>query len=123
VWPTAIRYLRVDRHYSITDRDQDAGYIMFEFPIDGGRTGSGNLELVKTKDASGRESVSLVVNTGAGPAHLPSTIIDGVSAKVRSERGQPPPPPPPKAPEKKPDEAPPPDADGGPPMMPAPINP
>ena len=124
VWPTAIRYLRVDRRYAITDRDEDAGYIMFEFPVDGGRTGSGILELIKTTHPSGRDSVKLLVSTGAGPAHLPSTIIDGLSAKVRSERGQPPPPPPPKKdPDAPPPDSKPPESDGSPPMLPGPIDP
>ncbi|HVH97373.1 MAG TPA: hypothetical protein VM869_01630, partial [Enhygromyxa sp.] len=27
VWPTAIRYLRIDRGYKVTDRDEEAGYM------------------------------------------------------------------------------------------------
>ena len=98
VWPTAIRYLRIDRSYTITDRDSEAGYMLFTFPLDGGRIGSGSVEMFATKDSSGRDSVSVSVNTGAGPVHLPNAILDGIAAKVRAERGQPPPP--------KPDEPP-----------------
>ncbi|PRP99048.1 hypothetical protein [Enhygromyxa salina] len=94
VWPTAIRYLRIDRGFEITDRDQDAGYILFQFPLEGQRIGSGSLEMFATDDAAGRASVSMSVNTGAGPVHLPNSILDGISAKVRAERGQPLPPPP-----------------------------
>jgi hypothetical protein len=89
VWPTAIRYLRIDRSFEVTDRDEEAGFMLFEFPLDGGRTGSGSLEMFATEDAAGRSSVSVAVNTGAGPVHLPNSIIDGIAAKVRSERGQP----------------------------------
>lgn len=101
VWPTAIRYLRIDRGFKVTDRDEEAGYMLFEFPVEGGRTGNGSVEMFATEDASGRPSVSIAVNTGAGPVHLPSSILDGIAAKVRAERGQPvaPPkqdPPPPK---------------------------
>ncbi len=93
VWPTAIRYLRIDRGFMVTDRDEEAGYMLFEFPLDGGRMGNGSLEMFATEDPSGRPSVSVAVNTGAGPVHLPNAILDGIAAKVRSERGQPAPPP------------------------------
>jgi hypothetical protein len=96
VWPTAIRYLRIDRGFEIVDRDQEAGYLMFEFPLEEKRIGSGSLEMFEAIDASGRASVSMSVNTGAGPVHLPNSILDGIAAKVRAERGQPAPPPPPK---------------------------
>jgi hypothetical protein len=96
VWPTAIRYLRIDRGFEITDRDRDAGYLLFEFPLEEKRIGSGSVEMFAAVDASGRASVSIGVNTGAGPVHLPNSILDGIAAKVRAERGQPAPPPPPK---------------------------
>lgn len=89
VWPTAIRYLRIDRGFEVTDRDEEAGYMLFEFPVDGGRIGSGSVEMFATEDAAGRPSVSVAVNTGAGPVHLPNSILDGIAAKVRAERGQP----------------------------------
>jgi len=102
VWSTTIRYLRIDRGFQVTDRDEEAGYMLFEFPLDGDRSGRGSIEMFPLKDASGRPSVSIAVNTGAGPLHLPNAILDGVAAKVRAERGQPAappkhdPPPPPK---------------------------
>lgn len=89
VWPTAIRYLRIDRGFKVTDRDEEAGYMLFEFPLDGARMGNGSVEMFATEDAAGRPSVSVAVNTGAGPVHLPNTLLDGIAAKVRAERGQP----------------------------------
>lgn len=125
VWPAAIRYLRVDRGYEIEDRDADAGYLMFKFPVERGE-GHGALELVRVEDAAGRPSVSMAINTSAGPSHLPHTLLEGIAQKVRQERGQPAPPPkPPEAPPRDDDgddSADPPD-DGSPPMMPPPIDP
>ena len=115
VWPTAIRYLRIDRGFEITDRDQEAGYLLFQFPLEGKRIGSGSLEMFATEDAAGRASVSISVNTGAGPVHLPNSILDGVAAKVRAERGQPLPPPKPDAPPPEQDD---PEDDHSVPLMP-----
>lgn len=105
VWPTAIRYLRVDRDYAIVDRDSDAGFILFDFAV-GERSGRGSVEIFATEDASGRPSAQIKVSTDSGPVHLPHAILDGLSDKLRAERGQPAPPPPQPAPDPDPDPAP-----------------
>jgi hypothetical protein len=94
VWPTSIRYLRVDRGYAIVDSDLDAGYILFDFPA-GQNAARGSAELFATEDSSGRPSVQIKVSTDGGPVHLPHAIVDGLAQKLRAERGQPAPPPPP----------------------------
>lgn len=99
VWPAAIRYLRVDRGFTVVDRDRDAGFILFDFPIGPvgsrpeGPTGRGSVELVATVDASGRAAVKLQISTDAGPVHLPHAIAEGLAAKLKAEHGQPAPPP------------------------------
>lgn len=100
VWPTAIRYLRVDRAYEVVDRDRDAGFILFDFPLEHRpeTPGRGSLELVATVDAAGRAAVRLVVSTDAGPTHLPHAIAEGLADKLKQERGQPAPPPSPTPP-------------------------
>jgi hypothetical protein len=100
VWPTALRYLRIDRGYIIVDRDAEAGYVLFEFPADAeGATDAaastrGSLEMFARVDPSGRPSVSVSIGTEGGPSHLPHAIADGLAAKLKRERGQPAPPPP-----------------------------
>lgn len=101
VWPTALRYLRVDRGFAVNDHDREAGYVLFDFPVSGEGKGSGSLEIYETTDPSGRPSVGIAVNTGAGPVHLPNAILDGIAAKLRAERGQPAPPPPSSPPPQK----------------------
>jgi hypothetical protein len=100
VWPTSIRYLRVDRGYTLVDNDPDAGYILFDFPV-GDRMARGSAELFATEDASGRPSVQIKISTDGGPSHLPHAIVDGLAQKLRTERGQPAPPPPPAEPPPK----------------------
>jgi hypothetical protein len=107
VWPTALRYLRVDRGYAIVDRDPEAGFVLFEFALDhranarddDERKGHGSLELFATSDAAGRPSVHVEVSVEGGPVHLPHAILDGLHTKLREERGPPPPPPPKTKPE------------------------
>jgi hypothetical protein len=113
VWPTAIRYLRVDRGYSVVDRDPEAGFLLFEFPVGRDGKGSGSLEAFRTTDDAGRPSVNLSVGTDAGPSHLPSTIVDGIAQKVKAERGQPAPPPPRSPPDPPPEKKPDPDSPPG----------
>lgn len=101
VWPAALRYLRVDRAYELVDRDREAGYILFDFPVStapDASKGRGSLELVDTVDPSGRPSMKLSISTDAGPTHLPHAIAEGLVAKLRAERGQPAPPPRPEPP-------------------------
>ena len=117
VWPTAIRYLRVDRGFEIGDHDREAGYVLFSFTLPDQRKGNGSLEMFETTDPSGRPSVSVAVNTAVGPVHMPNAILDGIASKVRAERGQPAaPPPPPSQDQPKQDD---PDVDdNGVPLMP-----
>lgn len=112
VWPTAIRYLRVDRGFAVVDRDRDAGFILFEFPVGSdpdGAKGRGSLELWATVDPSGRPAVKLQIGTDAGPTYLPNAIADGLAAKLKAELGQPAAPPSP-----QPDPGPKPPPDDGP---------
>lgn len=109
VWPTAVRYLRVDRHFTIVDRDPDAGFILFDLPVgDEGRTARGSVEIFATKDAAGRPSASVQITTDGGPVHLPHALLDGIADKLRRERGQPsaPPPSPTPKPNQKPGQKP-----------------
>jgi hypothetical protein len=101
VWPAALRYLRVDRHYVVVDRDREAGFILFDFPLDArpdSPLGRGSVELVATRDAAGRPSVKVSVSTDAGPVHLPHAIADGLAEKLRAEQGPPASPPTPEPP-------------------------
>lgn len=122
VWPTAIRYLRVDRGFEIGDHDREAGYVLFSFTLPDQRKGDGSLEMFETTDASGRPSVSVTVNTAVGPVHMPNAILDGIASKVRAERGQPAPPPPPPNPDQPKQDSPDVD-DNGVPLMPPALDP
>jgi len=94
VWPATLRYLRVDRGYTLVDRDSEAGYILFDFPL--GRPGDaearvarGSIEMFSANDNAGRSGVRVQITTDAGPAHLPHALAEGLAVKLRAERGNP----------------------------------
>jgi len=130
-WPTAVRFLVVDEHVKITEKDADAGYAMFELRDDG-KLFRGSLEIVSMQ-RDGRAVVRFVLQIADRPSWLEIAMLTRLEAKLRAELGSPSPPPaarpkkddkdddapkPPKGDEPKPDE-PKPD-DRGPPVSPTP---
>jgi hypothetical protein len=127
VWPTAVRFLVVDEHVKVTERDAEAGYLLFELRDDG-KTFRGSLE-VMTVVRDGRTLVRFVLQIADRPSWLELAMLARLETKLRAELGSPVPAPSPPAPEPprkdaprpdapKPD-APPPD-DHGPPISPTP---
>jgi hypothetical protein len=126
-WPTAVRFLAVDEHVKITEKDGDAGYVMFELRDDG-KTYRGSLEIVSLV-RDGRTVVRFVLQIADRPSWLEIAMLGRLEAKLRVELGSPAPDPdaPARKPEPKPD-APKPDAprdaprsdDRGPPISPTP---
>jgi hypothetical protein len=92
VFPTAVRFLRVDAGVRIVEKDADAGYVMFELTEDG-KTYPGSLELVAT-DASGRPAARVVIKIEGQPSYVEAVMLDKLEAKLRAELGAPPPAPP-----------------------------
>lgn len=88
VWSTAVRFLRVDRGYPIREKDETAGYVLFDYP-ERGRTYRGALELVATTDGDGRSATQVVVSLPDLPRHYELTLVDKLAAKMREERGPP----------------------------------
>jgi hypothetical protein len=111
VWPAAIRFLRVDRDYAIKEKDEAAGYLLFE-ATENKRPYRAALELVKTTDGDGRAATQLILTVADLPRHFELSLLDKLGAKLRDERGPPGPPPSKRAPA-------PPAADGNPPKPPA----
>lgn len=89
VWTAAVRYLRVDRGLPIREKDESAGYVLFDY-ADGGKTYHGALELVGLTDEDGRASTQISVSLAGLPRRFEGAILDGLAVKVREERGPPP---------------------------------
>lgn len=104
----ALRYLRVDLSYEVTEKDPDAAYLLFSFsdPELQRKTGHGSIEMVQRD-----KSVRLVVSLPELPSYREDLLKRGLLEKLRTEYGEPPAPPPesrePKKPPAKPDSPPP----------------
>ena len=96
----ALRYLRVDLGYEITERDPQAAYLIFRYQLPGQTKGSatGTVEIV---DANGH--VKLFVQIPTMPEYHERVLRDGLVRKLHDEYGDPPPKAPPTPPEKKPE--------------------
>ncbi len=81
----ALRYLRVDLGFEVTERDPDAAYLMFGYRTPGTReTTAGSIEIVEA-----RGGVKLYVELPRMPAYHERVLRDGLLKKLRTEYGEP----------------------------------
>jgi hypothetical protein len=104
----ALRYLRVDLAYEVTEKDPEAAYLLFSFtdPELQRKSGHGSIELVRRD-----KTVRILVNLPELPSYREELLKRGLLEKLRTEYGEPTPPPPaeprePKKPPAKPDGSP-----------------
>ena len=91
VWSAAVRMVRVDLRYPITDKDEDIGYLLFEYR-DHGRGYPGSIEMVRVR-GSRQDKVKVIVQIPSMPSYIEQMLIDRLGRKLREEFGEPPPPP------------------------------
>jgi hypothetical protein len=93
VWATAVRLLRVNSNLPIREKDEGAGYVLFDF-LDGGRSYRASLELVATgggaEGGGEAETTEVVVSIPELPRRFEAQLLDRLAAKLRDERGPPP---------------------------------
>jgi hypothetical protein len=93
VWPALLRFLRVDEKVKVTEKSEEAGYILFDL-TDGKRTFPGAAELSRTTDSSGRPAVHVSVKIEDRPSYMEMGLLDRLADKLHDELGDPPQPPP-----------------------------
>jgi hypothetical protein len=88
-WNAAIRMVRVDNGWKITEKDEASGYLLFEYHSPESPKGTpGSIELVK-----GRESdapISVLAQLPQMPQYHEQVLLDSLAAKMRREYGDPP---------------------------------
>jgi hypothetical protein len=105
-WETSVRFLRVDAHLKLVEKDSEAGYVIFEYTEEK-KTFRGSLEVMEVvKD--GRKLVRFVITIEDRPAWVELGLLTKLEQKLRAELGSPAPAPtpPPKKDEPKKDEPP-----------------
>jgi hypothetical protein len=82
----ALRYLRVDLSYKVTEKDAEAAYLLFSFVPDGRKKETyGAIEIVERKD-----DVLVYVRVPDLPHYQEEMLSDGLFRKLRTEYGDPP---------------------------------
>jgi hypothetical protein len=81
----ALRYLRVDLGYEITEKDAEAAYVLFRFVPSGKREPTnGSVEIVEAG-----EDVKVLVQLAQLPTYYETLLRDGLMRKLRDEYGEP----------------------------------
>jgi hypothetical protein len=89
VWSTAVRFLRVDHHYKIVEKDKETGYLLFEYK-DRGRVYQASLELIPAVD-NGYRIVRARMRIEGMPSYVAAVLLDKLVRKLKTEYGEPPP--------------------------------
>lgn len=84
VYSAAVRFLRIELRYEITERDPDAAYLLFEYLPMGQKTPRfGAVEVVKLQ-----QGVRLVVRLPDQPSYHESMLRDGLLKKLVADYGE-----------------------------------
>jgi hypothetical protein len=97
-WNAALRMVRVDMGCKVTEKDDQSGYLMFEYHSaeSGRKTSDGSIEFIRSKDPDA--PVRLVIQLPQMPRYHEQVMLDTLVRKMRSEYGDPPQPKPKPAP-------------------------
>ena len=89
-WNAALRLVRVDLGFKITEKDETTGYIMFDYKSPESRTASpGSMEFIHSKDP--QAPVRVVVQLAQMPRYHEQVLVDSLAKKLHTEFGDPPP--------------------------------
>ena len=88
-WNAALRLVRVDNGWKITEKDDQNGYLLFDYTSPGThKSYPGTLELVRGHDEE--SGVSVLVQLPAMPQYHEQVVLDSLATKMRREYGDPP---------------------------------
>jgi hypothetical protein len=99
-YSAALRLIRVDNGFQITERDPEAAYILFEYehPESGTRITPGAIELIPRTDR-----VTVLVKLPKMPRYHEEALANALRRKLETEYGDPPPRTKPRPPDDTPD--------------------
>jgi hypothetical protein len=91
-WNAALRLVRVDNGWKVTEKDDANGYLLFDYKSpENSKVSPGTLELVRGRDVDGQETnVSVLVQLPEMPHYHEQVMLDQLASKMRREYGDPP---------------------------------
>jgi hypothetical protein len=85
-WNAALRLVRVDNGWKVSEKDDTNGYLLFEYKPPGSTKPSpGSLELVRGREPD--SPVSVLVQLPQMPRYHEQIILDALALKMRREYG------------------------------------
>ncbi len=95
VWSGTFRLVRVDMECKVTDRDDELGFLMFQYS-DGERTFPGSIQLVPVHE-EGKDQIRVEIQIPSQPNYVEIMVLDKLRKKLMDEYGEPVDVPPPSA--------------------------
>jgi hypothetical protein len=88
-WNAGMRLVRVDLGLKITEKDEGAGYLLFDYlsPESGKKPVPGSMEFIRARDTG---AVRVVVQIPRMPAYHEQVLVDSLARKLRNDYGDPP---------------------------------
>lgn len=85
-WNAGLRLVRVDLGLKISEKDEGAGYLLFDYmsPESGKKPVPGSMEFIRSKDTG---SVRVVVQIPQMPGYHEQVLVDSLARKLRNEYG------------------------------------
>ena len=85
-WNAAVRFVRVDNGWKVTEKDDADGYILFEYKSpESAKATPGSIELVRRPDADG--PVTVLAQLPQMPHYHERVLLDALAFKLRGEYG------------------------------------
>ncbi len=86
-WNAALRMVRVDMNMKVTEKDEQNGYLLFDYKSQDAKPSSGSMEFIRGRDS---DSVHVVVQLPQMPKYHEQVLVDDLARKLRNEYGEPP---------------------------------
>jgi hypothetical protein len=88
-WNAALRLVRVDNGWKVTEKDDRNGYLLFDYRTPGSdKPYPGTIELVRGSDSDA--AVGVLIHLPAMPQYHEQVLLDALASKMRREYGDPP---------------------------------
>jgi hypothetical protein len=88
-WNAALRLVRVDNGWKITEKDETSGYILFDYVSpESPKPTPGSIELVRGAEPDG--PVGVLAQLPQMPRYHERALLDALASKMRREYGDPP---------------------------------